>query len=100
MCITLAFTGSVLALGKPDFSGTWMLDTEKSDMGSARPGVAGGAKVTIAINQTPTTLSTTRQVGKGTETAVNRFHPGHEKRHVDGSGACGVDLRPVPQRRQ
>ena len=31
--ITLAFSGSAFAQGKPDFSGTWTLDIAKSDIG-------------------------------------------------------------------
>ena len=71
--ITLAFSGSVLALGKPDFSGTWTLDMAKSDMGHGRPSAPSAAKVTIVIKQTPAVLATTRNVGKGPQTAIEKL---------------------------
>lgn len=87
--IVLAFSGSALALGNPDFSGTWTLDIAKSDMGQARPGALSGAKVTIVIKQTPAVLAITRNVGKGPETAtlkldgtesINKLPSGKEKK--------------------
>ena len=72
--ITLAFSSSAFALGKPNFSGTWALDMAKSDMGQARPGaMAGTRKVTIVINQTPAALTTTRKVGERSETAIEKL---------------------------
>jgi len=70
--ITLAFSGSAFALGKPDFSGTWTLDMAKSDMGQGRPG-APAAKVTLEIKQTPAILAITRKVGERSETATEKL---------------------------
>ena len=70
--MTLAFSLSAFALGKPDFSGTWTLDTAKSDMGHGRSAPAA-AKVTIVIKQTPAFLATTRNGGKDPETATHKL---------------------------
>jgi len=70
--MTLSFSLSAFALGKPDFSGTWTLDTAKSDMGHGRSAPAA-AKVTIVIKQTPAFLATTRNGGKDPETATHKL---------------------------
>jgi hypothetical protein len=71
MFITLAFSGSVFALGKPDFSGTWTLDMAKSDMGPGRAhDMAGARKVTLVIRQTPAVLAIDRTAGQRVETAT------------------------------
>ncbi len=71
--ITLAFSGSAFALGKPDFSGTWNLDTTKSDMGQARSASTSKQKVTLIIKQTSSVLTTTRKVGDRSETATDKL---------------------------
>ncbi len=72
--ITLAFSGSVCAQGKPDFSGTWTLDMSKSDMGQGQPNSAlSAAKVTLEIKQTPAVLVTTRKVGERTGTDTEKL---------------------------
>ena len=71
--ITLVLSGLAFALGKPDFSGTWTLDTAKSDMGQGRPGAMAKAKVTIVIKQTSATLATTRTVGGRSDTAIEKL---------------------------
>ena len=69
--ITLAFLGSASAQGKPDFSGTWTLDMDKSDMGQARAKTpAATRKVTLVIRQTPALLAIDRKTGERTETAT------------------------------
>lgn len=70
--ITLTFSGSAFALGKPDFSGTWILDMAKSDMGQGRPGTPA-AKVTLVIKQTSAILATKRKVGERSETATEKL---------------------------
>ena len=70
--ITLTFSGSAFALGKPDFSGTWILDMAKSNMGQGRPSTPA-AKVTLVIKQTPAILATTRKVGERSETATEKL---------------------------
>jgi hypothetical protein len=71
--MTLAFSGSTFALGKPDFSGTWNLDMTKSDMVQERSRAMSAARVTIVIKQTPAVLTTTRNVGKHPETAAEKL---------------------------
>ena len=60
----------VAAVWAADMSGTWVLDTAKSDpMGGARQGGGGGGgaapagPVEIVVKQTPTELSITRSFG-------------------------------------
>jgi hypothetical protein len=69
--ITLAFSGSAFAQGKPDFSGTWTLDIAKSDVGQGRPSAqAATQKVTLVIKQTPAVLAIERKAGERVETAT------------------------------
>ena len=67
--LVFAVTSYSLAVGTPDFSGTWILDTEKSDLGF-RAGNASMQKVTLVIKQTATTLSVERKLANQDETAV------------------------------
>ena len=83
--MTLAFSGSAFALGKPDFSGTWNLDMTKSDMVQERSRAMAAAKVTIVIKQTPAVLTTTRNVGKRPETATEKLD-GSESMNKSPSG--------------
>jgi hypothetical protein len=71
--INLAFSGSALAQGRPDFSGTWTLDMAKSDMGQARPIGMPARKVTLVIKQTPALLAIEHKVGDRTETATHKL---------------------------
>ncbi|MGC2063054.1 MAG: hypothetical protein WA610_08745 [Thermodesulfovibrionales bacterium] len=73
--IALAFSGSAIALGNPDFSGTWALDLDKSDTGQGRPSAmaAKAQKVILFIKQTPTALATTRKMGERSETSTEKL---------------------------
>ena len=69
--IILAFFGSAFAQGKPDFSGTWILDMVKSDMGQGRPSTQAATRtVTVVIKQTSAVLAIERKAGEGVETAT------------------------------
>jgi hypothetical protein len=69
--ITLVFSGSAFAQGKPDFSGTWTLDTAKSDMGQGRASAQAPTRtVTVVIKQTPGALVIDRKAGERVETAT------------------------------
>jgi hypothetical protein len=70
--LALFISGVAVAQPKPDFSGTWVLDPAKSDMGMARTGAAAPAArtVTLVIKQTAAQLSVERHVGDRAETAV------------------------------
>jgi hypothetical protein len=69
----VAWATLALAQARPDFSGTWMLDVAKSDLGSARGGgPAGGGPsrapspvldAKFVIKQTASELSIDQQVG-------------------------------------
>jgi len=55
---------SVSAHAAPDFSGTWVLDINKSDTGISNPAVkAKMQKVTLIIKQTATKLTIQRSTG-------------------------------------
>jgi hypothetical protein len=55
---------SVSAHAAPDFSGTWVLDVNKSDLGMNNPAVkAQMKKVVLIIKQTATKLSIERSTG-------------------------------------
>lgn len=65
--IALAVAGVAFAQAKPDFSGTWTLDTAKSDqMGGPGGGGGRGMGGPMTIKQTATELSVTR--GENTTT--------------------------------
>jgi hypothetical protein len=69
--LILAITNFSFAIGTPDFSGTWVLDPEKSDMGlPAGAGKMPMQKVTLVIKQTGTTLSVERKTANQAGTAI------------------------------
>jgi hypothetical protein len=81
--VALALAGMAYAQAKPDFSGTWVLDTAKSDqMGGGPGGGRGGPAGPMTIKQTATDLTTETKRGEntitqtykldGTETTVSR----------------------------
>lgn len=59
----LALSLGVFAQGKPDFTGKWLLDPEKSVMGGGRAG-GGMAAAPISITQTATELTIERTMGE------------------------------------
>ena len=76
--VALALAVGVLAQGKPDFSGKWVLDPEKTVMGGAPPGGGGGGRAgggmgaaPITITQTATELTMERMRG---ETVVKTIY--------------------------
>ena len=73
--VVLAITSAVFAQKKPDFSGTWTLDRDKSEMpqmggGGGRPGGGGQmGDVIVTIKQTADTLTIEQKMGEmGTRT--------------------------------
>jgi hypothetical protein len=69
--LILAITNFSLASGTPNFSGTWVLDPEKSDMGfPAGAGKMPMQKITLVITQTGTTLSVERKTANQAGTAI------------------------------
>jgi hypothetical protein len=97
--IALAITGAVFAQAKPDFSGTWTLDRDKSEMpqmggAGGRPGGGGmGAPmgdVTVTIKQSADTVTIEQKMGEtGSRTLTYK---------LDGSesvnqGMCGGEAK-------
>ena len=70
--LSVFMSGPAIAQLKPDFSGTWVLDLAKSDMGMGRVGAAapGARTVTLVITQTAARLSVERRSGPRPETAI------------------------------
>ena len=72
--IVLAITSAVFAQAKPDFSGTWTLDRDKSEMpqmggGGGRPGGAPTGDMVVTIKQSADTLTIEQKMGDmGTRT--------------------------------
>lgn len=67
--LALSFGQATSALGAPDFSGTWVMDTAKSGIGRA----SGAATVTLVIKQTRTELTIDRKAGNQVGTAVHKL---------------------------
>lgn len=78
MAVTLS------AHAAPDFSGTWMLDVNKSDTGMKKP-VAGAQmkKVVLIIKQTSTKLSVERSNG---DVAVYNLNGSESVNNLPGGG--------------
>jgi hypothetical protein len=82
-----------LAQAKPDLSGSWTLNNEKSDPAPARGGGGGGrgggrgggVAAQMTIKQTPAQLSVDRTMGQGTQTAVYKLD-GTESTNTVGAG--------------
>jgi hypothetical protein len=84
------------AQAKPDFSGSWTLNQEKSDPAPARGGGGGGGggrgggrgggvAAQMSIKQTPAQLSIDRTMGQGNQTAVYKLD-GSESTNTIGPG--------------
>lgn len=67
--LALSFAQATFALGTPDLSGTWVMDTAKSGIRTAR----GAATVTLVIKQTRTELTIDRKAGNQVGTAVHKL---------------------------
>ena len=73
--IVVAITTLAFAQAKPDFSGTWVLDDTKSNLGRVGPGAkqAQMRTVTLVLKQTHDTLTIQRAVGEQKGTAVYKL---------------------------
>ena len=97
LIVTLALAALVavpalsLAQAKPDLSGSWTLNNDKSDPAPARGGGGGGGgrgggvAAQMTIKQTPTQLTIDRTMGQGTQTAVYKLD-GTESTNTVGAG--------------
>lgn len=70
MVMALAVAGLAYAQAKPDFSGTWALDTAKSDQGGGGRGMGAGP---MTIKQTATDFTITRQGPNGEMTTAYKL---------------------------
>ncbi|HEU5219745.1 MAG TPA: hypothetical protein VFU23_13890 [Gemmatimonadales bacterium] len=96
-----AVLSPVAAQGKPDFSGSWKVNTEKSDPmgGGMGGGGGGGAAATITITQSATKLTVETHRGEQVTTAtynldgsesVNTTQRGESKSKATWDGASLV----------
>lgn len=80
--IVLAVTSAAFAQAKPDFSGTWTLDRDKSEMPQmgGRPGGGGGmmGDVSVTIKQTADTLAIEQKMGEMGSRTLNYKLDGSE----------------------
>jgi len=74
------------AQGKPDFSGTWTLDTAKSD--PAPQGRGGGGAATLTIKQTASELSIQSEGRQGPQTMTYKLDGSESKNEQMGRGGA------------
>jgi hypothetical protein len=73
MVMALAVAGLAYAQAKPDFSGNWALDTAKSDQAGGGGSGRGMGAGPMAIKQTATDFSITRQGPNGEMTTAYKL---------------------------
>jgi hypothetical protein len=76
------------AQGKPDFSGTWTLDTAKSDPAPAGRGGGGGGAATLTIKQTANELSVQSEGRQGPQTMTYKLDGSESKNEQMGRGGA------------
>jgi len=90
IALALALPAAAWAQGKPDFSGSWTLNTEKSDPPPQRGGGGGGGGRggggPQTIKQTATTLSITTQGRGGEQTRTYNLDGSESTNKVMGRG--------------
>jgi len=74
------------AQGKPDFSGTWTLDTAKSD--PAPQGRGGGGAASVTIKQTGAELAVTSEGRQGPQTMTYKLDGSESTNQVMGRGGA------------
>jgi hypothetical protein len=88
MAVILPFVAH--AQGKPDFSGTWTLDTAKSDPAPAGRGGGGGGAATLTIKQTGTELSIMSEGRQGPQTMTFKLDGSESTNQVMGRGGAAA----------
>jgi hypothetical protein len=76
------------AQGKADFSGTWTLDTAKSDPPPQGRGGGGGAGGSVTIKQTGTELMITSEGRQGPQTMTYKLDGSESTNQVMGRGGA------------
>jgi hypothetical protein len=71
---------------KPDFSGTWQLDPEQSQMGGGGGARGGGGMAQMTVKQTADTLTIERQGRGGTQTITYKLDGSETKSTMQGRG--------------
>lgn len=85
--VILPFVGH--AQSKPDFSGTWTLDTAKSDPApQGRGGGGGGGAATLTIKQTATELSVMSEGRQGPQTLTYKLDGSESTNQMMGRGGA------------
>jgi hypothetical protein len=83
--VVIPFTAR--AQGKPDFSGTWTLDTAKSDPAPQGRGGGGGA-ASVTIKQTGAELAVTSEGRQGPQTMTYKLDGSESTNQVMGRGGA------------
>lgn len=94
--LALVFTAGVAAQAKPDFSGTWTLDAERSvmpqgrggGMGGGRQGGMGGGPVTITVAGQQMSVSRAMGQSGNTMTTVYMLDGTASKNTMGGRGGA------------
>jgi len=86
MAVILPFAAH--AQGKPDFSGTWTLDTAKSDPPPQGRGGGGGGAGSVTIKQTGTELAVTSEGRQGPQTMTYKLDGSESSNQVMGRGGA------------
>ena len=73
LTVALAVPSFVQAQAKPDFSGTWIQDMEKSDPAPAGRGGGAANPQTITITMTATEFTSERTTGQGVQKTVYKL---------------------------
>jgi hypothetical protein len=79
---------SAQAQSKPDFSGTWTLDTAKSDPAPQGRGGGGGGAATLTIKQTGTDLSVMSEGRQGPQTLIYKLDGSESTNQMMGRGGA------------
>jgi hypothetical protein len=76
------------AQSKPDFSGTWTLDTAKSDPAPQGRGGGGGGAGSVTIKQTAAELAITSEGRQGPQTLTYKLDGSESSNEVMGRGGA------------
>lgn len=94
--LAVMFAAGVMAQAKPDFSGTWTVDMEKSVMPQGRGGGQGGGRgggmgagpITITVEGTKMSVSRTMGQSGNTQTTVYMLDGTEAKNSMGGRGGA------------